>query len=181
MLHRSEWLRTLALGSNPSRLSAIDAQIASLFGGARRLLLAFSLFPLLDRAAGFPSPRPQATAAGAHRACQGWPLFRGIRRLGLDTTEHAGTLVRSGALLRRAPEMHWVLRDRETWLIDIGLSCSSGDVHVLFLTLRQPLQHDPLAAVGIYDTRDRLECLTNRIEIPALLVWHRGQCRLIRR
>jgi len=34
-------------------------------------------FPLFDRAAGFPSPRPQDAEAGARRACQGWPLFSG--------------------------------------------------------------------------------------------------------
>ena len=32
-------------------------------------------FPWFDRAAGFPSPRPQDADAGAYRSCQGWPLF----------------------------------------------------------------------------------------------------------
>ena len=37
--------------------------------------LPFRSFPLFDRAAGFPSPRPQDADAGARRSCQGWPLF----------------------------------------------------------------------------------------------------------
>jgi hypothetical protein len=41
------------------------------------LFLLFRSFPLFDRAAGFPSPRPQDAEAGARRACQGWPLFGG--------------------------------------------------------------------------------------------------------
>ena len=41
------------------------------------LFLLFHSFPLFDRAAGFPSPRPQDAEAGARRACQGWPLFSG--------------------------------------------------------------------------------------------------------
>ena len=37
-------------------------------------------FLLFDRAAGFPSPRPQDAAAGARRVCQGWSLFSGHRQ-----------------------------------------------------------------------------------------------------
>ena len=37
--------------------------------------LHFRSFLWFDRAAGFPSPRPQDADADAHRSCQGWPLF----------------------------------------------------------------------------------------------------------
>jgi hypothetical protein len=37
-------------------------------------------FPLFDRAAGFPSPRPQDALADARRTCRGWPLFSGHRQ-----------------------------------------------------------------------------------------------------
>ena len=38
-------------------------------------LSSFQSFLWFDRAAGFPSPRPQYADADAHRSCQGWPLF----------------------------------------------------------------------------------------------------------
>ena len=60
----------------------------------------FNPFPWFDRAAGFPSSRPQDANAGARRVCQGWPHFcghpGGRPGLGLDTPEHDGTLNRSG-------------------------------------------------------------------------------------
>jgi Putative transposase len=64
-------------------------------------LFAFECFPLFDRAAGFPSPRPWLAEAGARRACQDRPshrplVTRDVARPHLDATEHDGTLVRSG-------------------------------------------------------------------------------------
>jgi hypothetical protein len=38
-------------------------------------LSSFQVFLWFDRAAGFPSPRPQDANADARRSCQGWPLF----------------------------------------------------------------------------------------------------------
>lgn len=55
-----------------------------------------SPFLLFNRAAGFLPPQLQLAEAGARRVCQGWPLFCGHRRLGLDTPEHGGTLVQLG-------------------------------------------------------------------------------------
>jgi hypothetical protein len=57
-------------------------------------------FLLFNRATGFLPPQPQIDAAGAHRACQGWPLFAATVRFGLYMTEHDGRLVGLG---RKAP------------------------------------------------------------------------------
>ena len=38
-------------------------------------LSSFQVFLWFDRAAGFPSPRPQDANADARRSCQGWPRF----------------------------------------------------------------------------------------------------------
>ena len=46
----------------------------------KHFLSSFAPFPLFDRAAGFPSPRPQDAQAGARRTCQGWPLSAATRR-----------------------------------------------------------------------------------------------------
>jgi hypothetical protein len=82
--------------SRPIRVTAASV-IRSPASSSNRSFLLFRSFPLFDRAAGFPSPRPQDAEAGARRACQGWPaLQRPPAGLGLDAPEHDGTLVRSG-------------------------------------------------------------------------------------
>ena len=49
----------------------------------RASLPPLTTFPWFDRAAGFPSPRPQDADAGACRSCQGWPLFAATEDLAL--------------------------------------------------------------------------------------------------
>jgi len=65
-----------AFGVSALRVT-IPSVIRSPASSSNRSFLLFRSFPLFDRAAGFPSPRPQDAEAGARRACQGWPLFSG--------------------------------------------------------------------------------------------------------
>src|SRR5258708_28986768 len=66
-----------------------------------RLMVSFcSVGPFFcsTRAASILPSRPPNRTAAARRACQGWPRLRGHPKgLGLDRSEHGGTLDRLGA------------------------------------------------------------------------------------